>query len=275
MSYFEQNIPKLKKSYCAFLDVLGFSELILESSVSDVAEEEFFQNYYAVAKKQLEELSTVAKDSSDFVHMKVFTDNIVLAIPWFSEEGESELGYIIDAIKQYQLSMALNGYFVRGGISIGKLFIDDLTIFGPALLDSYHLESKVANDPKVIISGEFLGVIRGHTHYYANPESCPQNGDIIIDSDGNGFINYLDETIIQGDEWYVDWAVLEQHKIKITEAIEKHKGNAKVWYKYHWLCTYHNYFCSQVSHYAGYSDEYLVPDSVLQRRLERVVEINL
>ncbi|ELA7830258.1 hypothetical protein Q6U52_000409 [Vibrio alginolyticus] len=272
MSYIENGSPKLKKSYCAFIDVLGFSELIKNSSGSDESEEQFFQSYYSVAKEQLEKLSQVTGSLLELVHIKVFTDNIVIAIPWFSDDGESELGLITEAIKQYQLSMALNGYFVRGGIAIGKLFIDDLTIFGPALLEAYHLESKVANDPKIIVSSEFLDVINQHTGFYANPESSPQNGEVMIDADGSGFINYLDELIIQDfDGCFVDWDSLSKHRDKIIEAIEMHKKNARVWYKYYWLCTYHNYFCSQVSNYTGYLDEYLVEDKYLKRNLARVV----
>lgn len=40
---------------------------------------------------------------------------------------------------------------MRGGISIGQLFIDDVMVWGDALLTSYYLEDKVANYPRIII----------------------------------------------------------------------------------------------------------------------------
>lgn len=43
------------------------------------------------------------------------------------------------------------GWLLRGGISIGQLFIDDVMVWGDALLTSYYLEDKVANYPRIII----------------------------------------------------------------------------------------------------------------------------
>jgi hypothetical protein len=52
----------------------------------------------------------------------------------------------------YQLSMALDDYFIRGAISVGELFLDPNTAFGPALLEAHDLESNVARDPRVILA---------------------------------------------------------------------------------------------------------------------------
>ena len=43
------------------------------------------------------------------------------------------------------------GWLLRGGISIGQLFIDDVTVWGDALLKAYYLEDKIANYPRIII----------------------------------------------------------------------------------------------------------------------------
>ncbi|MDE5878742.1 MAG: hypothetical protein K2G99_01755 [Desulfovibrio sp.] len=46
------------------------------------------------------------------------------------------------------------GFLVRGGISYGKVFVDNLGLFGPAAEESYILESTIANYPRIIIKEE-------------------------------------------------------------------------------------------------------------------------
>lgn len=271
MSYFDDGQPVLKKSYCVFMDVLGFSEMISSSS-NQQNEHELFRQYYEVTSRMIARLSEHTERGS-VLSMKVFSDNIVLAVPWFSTDGESEFGFILTALREYQLSMALNGYFIRGGISVGNLFVDDNMIYGKALLDAYTLESKIANDPKIILSNEVLEIVRSHTQFYANPEYAPQNSDVVIDTDNKGFINYLDGLIEEhvDDGYQVNTELLLLHKQRVIEATESHRMNTKVWYKYHWLCDYHNYFCQQVSGISRYSSECLIPESVYKRELSSLV----
>ncbi|MGF1716658.1 hypothetical protein L4D08_17475 [Photobacterium chitinilyticum] len=270
MNYIEGGQPVLKKSYCVFMDVLGFSEMISRSSGTE-NEQEVFQRYHEITSQLITRLNEHVGDDS-VLQMKVFSDNIVLALPWFSRDGESEFGSVLLALREYQLSMALNGYFVRGGMSVGQLFVDNNMIYGKALLDAYALESKVANDPKIIISDEVLEIVRSHTRFYAHPQNSPQNSDVVIDADGRGFISYLDELIEEGDyDYQLNTARLLQHKDKVMEAVNLYRTNTKVWYKYHWLCDYHNYFCSRVSHINGYTDDCLIPESVYKRELNSLV----
>ncbi|EJC7104920.1 hypothetical protein MZJ31_004501 [Vibrio parahaemolyticus] len=270
MNYFDGEQPVLKKSYCVFMDVLGFSEMISSSSGQD-NEQELFQSYHEVTSRLVARLNEHAGPDS-FLNVKVFSDNILLAVPWFSVDGESEFGFILLALREYQLSMALNGYFIRGGISVGNLFVDENMIYGKALLEAYALESKVANDPKIILSSEVLEVVRSHTQFYENPEESPQNRDVVIDNDGKGFISYLDELIEESSVGLVlNTEKLRLHKQKVMEAVEFHRENTKVWYKYHWLCDYHNYFCRKASSMAGYSDDCLIPDEIYKRELTSLV----
>jgi hypothetical protein len=270
MNYFEEGQPTLRKSYCVFMDVLGFSEMISSSSGAH-NEISLFQRYYDVTTDIIDKLNEHAEDDS-ILQLKMFSDNIVLALPWFSHDGESEFGFILSALSEYQLSMALNGFFVRGGLSVGNLFVNENMIYGNALLEAYELESKQANDPKIILSDDVLRVLRSHTQFYSNPEHSPQNSDVIIDTDGKGFINYLDQLIYEdGEGFCIDRERLVLHKIKIIEAVELHRENPKIWYKYHWLCDYHNYFCLLVSEMTGYTSDCLIPTEIYKRELRRLV----
>src|SRR5438128_192013 len=59
----------------------------------------------------------------DLYAVKVFTDNIVIGHP-VHEDAESELGHIFEQLASFQLEMATAGFFVRGGVSIGQLYMD-------------------------------------------------------------------------------------------------------------------------------------------------------
>ena len=68
--------------------------------------------------------------------IKIFTDNFVLGHPWFDEYGESELGNIFDAIAHIQLTFALSNIFIRGGIAMSDLYMDENIVLGPALIEA-------------------------------------------------------------------------------------------------------------------------------------------
>lgn len=47
------------------------------------------------------------------------------------------------------LKFLSNGYLVRGGISFGEAYIDDLGFFGPAVEAAYHVEQELAKYPRM------------------------------------------------------------------------------------------------------------------------------
>ncbi len=138
--YGDKDKPELAMSYCAFLDILGFTKKIQDSFKNGTHDYVFDQFYRSVVKK----IENIRKEHEDkyFIHIKTFTDNIVLGTPIYQGDGESEWGFLLPAIIDYQLSMALDGFFVRGGLAEGLLYMDESTVYGEALLDAYELENK-------------------------------------------------------------------------------------------------------------------------------------
>ncbi|MCA2998054.1 MAG: hypothetical protein ING75_05560 [Rhodocyclaceae bacterium] len=144
--YFEGGLPVHKTSYCAFLDVLGFSERIRASEAKGEANKTL-QEFHAIFSKRLKKLKEEHDESLQY--FKSFSDNILLAHPQFSQDMESEFGFILDSICQYQLDMSIRGYFIRGGLAVGALFMDENSVYGQALLDAYRLETQVAVNPRL------------------------------------------------------------------------------------------------------------------------------
>src|SRR5258708_21417480 len=75
--------------------------------------------------------------------VKAFTDNIVIGCPIYLNEpdAEAELGSVLLSVREYQLTMVHAGFFVRGGISISQLYMDDEIVFSDALMEAYSAES--------------------------------------------------------------------------------------------------------------------------------------
>ncbi len=119
--------------------------------------------------------------------IKIFTDNMVVAYP-IKGDGEKELDEILENVAEYQFKLSLEGLFVRGGISMGDFYINEDIVFGPALLDAHNTESKIACYPRIILDNNTVSKVQTYMNHY---DVAPQKNKILIDNDGNWFLNYL------------------------------------------------------------------------------------
>jgi len=249
--YFKHGKPIHHISCCAFLDVLGFSKRIDDSFVSENGDI-LLQEFHKIFVKQV---NLLREDS--FLYMKSFTDNIILASPRFTNDLESEVFFIVESISNYQFEMAQHGFFIRGGLSAGPLFIDDNSVYGPALLIAHHIERDIAVNPIVVLSDNVKKLVFKHVNFYASKKIAPQNIDILVNADGNLFINYLSECYIYPDyaneSMEINWNALKIHKEQIEKSLNVYQADPYVFAKFSWLAEYHNYFCDSVKFYSGYN----------------------
>jgi len=160
--YFLAGKPVHRLSYCAFLDVLCFSER-LRTSYQDGSADTLLEDFHQILAKSIAQIKEDTDES--MLYFKSFTDNVVLAHPQFSDEMESEFGFILWAINEYQFQMALKGFFIRGGLALDQLFMDENSVYGEALLKAYALESKVAVNPVVVLCDNTMKVVDKHAGY--------------------------------------------------------------------------------------------------------------
>lgn len=240
--YTKGNEYQFRKSYCGYLDILGFSEKIMKNDIP------FFNKYLKTLNTELihihknHDLHNV-KGLKSF-ELKVFTDNFVFGLPWVDRFGESELGEIFEVLAHIQLTFIKSDVYIRGAISLSELFMNENIVLGPALIEAYKLESEKAIYPRIILSQNMVKVIEEHMGYYADHKTSPQNQTFLIDVDGFYFINYL--FILFFDNQYSDIQIkkeLLEHKKSIIRNLEKFKNNFKLFDKYSWSAKYHNYFC--------------------------------
>ena len=267
--FFFAGKPVHRLSYCAFLDVLGFSERI-RASYKDGSADKLLESFHQVLATSIAQFKEDTNES--MLYFKSFTDNVVLAYPRFSEDMESEFGFILWAINEYQFQMALKGFFIRGGLAVDQLFMDENSVYGAALLEAYHLESKVAVNPVVVLCDKTMKLVDKHITYYSG-EIAPQIRQVLRGPDGRYFLNYLTECIVEGDDReYLDAKSLRLHKKQIESALKAYAAVPAVFSKFAWLAAYHNYFCDSVSGFPEYKPSLKVSAMLAATQFQRLAK---
>nr|WP_280971281.1 hypothetical protein [Cupriavidus gilardii]WDE72542.1 hypothetical protein [Cupriavidus gilardii] len=267
--YFSNGKPVHRLSYCAFLDVLGFSARIADS-YRDETHNELLERFHGILARYIATLRET-RDEYSMLYHKSFTDNVVLAHPRYSSDMEAEFGAILEAISQYQLQMALNGFFVRGGLAVGRLFIDDNSAYGEALIEAYRLESTIATNPIVVLCDHTMDLVDVHVKYYAG-ESAPQLQDVLKGPDGRYFLNYLTGCAEFDDDGdvHLDVTSLRRHKEQIESSLQAYATVPAVFAKFTWLASYHNYFCDAVSDHPNYDPALKVSPALTATKFSRL-----
>ncbi len=89
--------------------------------------------------------------------IKVFSDNIVIAQKVDKEKLGDQIISIVNLIGSMQFQALLQfDFWLRGGITIGELYIDRTIVWGAGLIDAYNIENNLANYPRVILSNKLL-----------------------------------------------------------------------------------------------------------------------
>ncbi len=129
--------PKLSRHLVVYLEILGLRKAMLTARTDLVESRRLLRTYTRSLHVALKAITPDEDERTDPLGWKfrIFTDNIVLGIPVLTEDVEHEFGLATMQIARFQLLLALNGWFVRGGVALGPLYFDDEVVFGPALVE--------------------------------------------------------------------------------------------------------------------------------------------
>jgi hypothetical protein len=234
--------PQLRPSVAAFLDILGYRDYIGKAFHEGKGQKELVRLRTAldVAYQYLKDpLFGQNFDGKMAFQVRSFTDNLIIGYPIPERVGALHiLLAVVGYIGYLQAELARQGYFARGAISVGELYVDDDIVFGPAMMEAYRAEQTVAVYPRVILCDSAEVPYRENGPDQAAPE-------LLVDSDRRVFIDYLDSTVMiayPDDRPFTEF--LEGHKTAVIAKLEEFRRNPYIRAKYEWAAIYHNAFCN-------------------------------
>ena len=217
---------KYVDGYIAFIDILGFSQL-----VSDETNGENIKKLFQFIEKYCYLYNTSPELSQN---VAFFSDSIVLA-----SNDIYMLNTSIQIAESYLKSEL--GLVFRGGITYGKYYYEKGVVFGPAVIRAYNLE-KIANYSRILID---------------NNVEAPEKSELLIyqDMDGWRVLNPYSMVLQSGCSYGSSKRVtypedptanlkhtFEECRKVIIDKIKQYK-NTSVVDKYLWRIRPFNYTC--------------------------------
>ena len=169
-----------EKYIVAYLDILGVTSRFKNPNEEKISMNKLHNLY----THSIDLTRQIAIRGNKDIKFKIFSDNIIIAKKITPETIKDDIYCLLACVGHFQESAASDcvGWLLRGGITIDELFIDDVIVWGKALLRSYELEDKIAIYPRVIIDNKVVSLISKEDKAYEF---------IRYDFDGFTFLNFL------------------------------------------------------------------------------------
>jgi len=221
------------KAIVAFLDILGFSEKIKKHW--DLPEQEPLKCILRLKKKtnnrpqsvsQTYDLSRAGESYS--CRVQALSDHFIVSCAFQNENDDHAIFWsivcLIENCHNIWANAINNGYTLRGGIEYGAIYWDKSDIIGPALIDAYNLENKIARTSRVIIGSNLNSMLKDLLNRYKELNSRKALLQLFV-RDTDGYI-ILDPSELQINNVRVenvcalrDKATQTEHKYKYTGMI--------------------------------------------------------
>ena len=228
---------KMTRHVVAYLDILGYRRIIEEAFKDGRGDDELRKLRNAWDKSYTARFRREATSSRPAA--RFFTDNVVIADSLHWQTDLSGLQIFLMDVAALQWELIENGYFLRGAVEIGDLYMDNEVVFGPALLNAYDAEAKTAKWPRVVLA--------------KRASQCAQEAldaglhlPLVGDADGRLSVDYLEDRVFiaGGDDRPFDEIVVK-HKEIVQQQLERFRNEPDIWMKYYWVGQYHNAFCDK------------------------------
>lgn len=150
------------KSFVAFIDVLGFSEIVNDNRPEGIQK---LNTYFTIINDVITKLRNI-EEKRDIGYITI-SDSIVLTIPQDCQNkmnNTNNLRQLCIAVGEIQSKLARSNIWVRGAISSGDAYFNSKRnqIVGPAYISAYNLENSIAKYPRVIIDSKIVSQLGFH-----------------------------------------------------------------------------------------------------------------
>jgi hypothetical protein len=220
----EENV--YSERYVAFLDVLGFSEIVRQSV-----------NLPGQAQKLIGTLENIANAGQEYGDDTVLKKDDFRALIVLSENASpAGLFHLLAAASALSLDLLANGVFTRGGIAKGMLHHSDKVVFGPAMLEAYRLESAIARYPRILVDKQ-TRLDYQQPQFLEVCSKMDRSPKLSFDTDGPPFLDIFDlvrnAPSTQDDE-------IAKCRAEIQIALDASVYDPKHFEKMRWLTIYWN-----------------------------------
>lgn len=144
-----------QNSFVAFLDVLGFKNLVFSKNKESLEKLNVYFNIVDTVIKYLKKV-----DEKQEIGYIVISDSIILTIPQVKEKEKNinNLRQLSIAVGFLQVTLAVEDIWIRGAISSGNTYFDKTNnqIVGPAYINAYLLEENLSKYPRIILDNKII-----------------------------------------------------------------------------------------------------------------------
>jgi hypothetical protein len=228
-------------SIITYIDILGFRNIVNQrNKPKDIYS--ILKSFRYFSKPDTE----LARDYEQSFYN--FSDCAVRVTKILSEVNKARpvglLFYELIDVLHLQFELVNQGIFLRGGITIGEIYIKNNFIFGPGLISAYKLENERALYPRIIVPKNIVHIVKDVPALKAYHHDIEDELEYIkallkYDSAGFYFIDYIkaSDSEIEPDDYLT---FLINHKKNIKKNLSLYKKDERVLAKYKWLKKYHN-----------------------------------
>jgi hypothetical protein len=128
----------------AFYDVLGWRSHIKRAAQNT-------QDISLLRRLILKTARGTRVDKGLDLKVSTFSDNVVISQPPGANTPQ-----LLMQLGIWQLGAAINGFLLRGGVTVGDIVHENEAVFGPGLNRAYYLESKIAMYPRIVLDPLYM-----------------------------------------------------------------------------------------------------------------------
>jgi len=238
--------PVYRPAVVTFLDILGFSSLVKNGTAEEVAKVLSTLRRFAESKqfKEPDDTDAISLNFSDCIIRIRFLDGI---------NQQQPIGHLFHEILDLvhiQGELVPHRILIRGGMTMGDICATGSTVFGPAMVTAYELESRSAIYPRIVIDPVLLNSVRVDHRLRAADNSVDYELQAIRNlirrgESGAWFVDYLRASFAELDE-PEDWHVLLANHQELIQKRYQGPGRTAYLDKILWLATYHNDVVSEI-----------------------------
>ena len=225
-------IPEEQYYLIAYFDLLGTKDYLKENDVDKVFKHIYYQ--FLFAEKDLPNMKNMGLEK---LKIKIFSDNFLFAYPISNHDDKEEVYEAYDrlgvALKPFLSWFTSQGILFRGAITLDKLSVNEVMVWGKGLIAVVDIEEKIAIYPRVIIAKDLLRIFDA---FNVSEEEYELKFSCIKDTDGFVCYNFLNDVSDEVTKNFIDKAKAQiDQKIK---AEESGQARDRILQKYYWFKNY-------------------------------------